>query len=151
MNTQHVNVAMHAAAIAECTVSVEDWMHRRAKNEVAALFAENHDEVKKAARETQILMRSRKGSEMLNVMGKRHLPLRHVKDGINFVTKPESLALQLADACAWTIRKWFSSRQAAEPFYNLLYPAIVCYVLTSADSAARLSKQLVKFLTRSEW
>jgi hypothetical protein len=129
MNTQHVNVAMHAAAIAECTVVAEDWKRTRASSEVAALFAENNNEVKRAARETQILMRSPTKSQNLKI-GKRTqlLPLRHVKDGINFVTKEESLALQLADVCAWTIRKRFYERpqstailQYFRPGYSWVY------------------------------
>lgn len=139
MDTQRVNVAIHAAAIAECTVSAEDLMRARAKNEVAALFAENNNEVRCAARETQILMRSAGGSQRLSLVRMNHLlPLKHVKDGINFVTKKESLALQLADACAWTIRKRFTKDPKARLFFDLLDPAILGYTVTSMDAAARL-------------
>jgi hypothetical protein len=136
--TKHqIKVAMHAAAIAECVMNVEQWM-RGNTDEVAFLFAENNDEVRNAAKETQILMKSKDAAEVLDVLDKKYLPLVRIKDGINFATKEESKALQLADACAWAYRKSLLRDIRALHFYAALQPQIFSVSMTTFDAAARL-------------
>jgi Protein of unknown function (DUF3800) len=132
-------IAMHAAAIVECTVAVEKWMRECTTNEVAILFAENNDEVRKAAKATQILMKSENAKAKLPSMWfSSALPLVRIKEGINFVTKPESLALQLADACAWAFRKHRTKDPKASQFYATLETQVVKFSMTTVDAAALL-------------
>jgi hypothetical protein len=137
---QRLRIAMHAAAIALCTVAAEDWLRYRAKNEVAMLFAENNDEVRVAARKTQILMRSSEACQKLNMAAKRLLPLQRIKDGINFVTKEESLALQLADCCAWSVRKYLTNSKdpTSHKYFDPIKELVRCYGSTAMDAAALL-------------
>lgn len=132
-------VAMHAAAIALCTISCEIWMRAFAKSEVAWLFAEDNNEVKKAAKETQILMRSNRAAQILRLASQTPpLPLAKIKDGINFVGKPESYVLQLADACAWCARQFNSKEDRYRRFTSILKPQLSIFSGSSYDVAARL-------------
>ena len=134
-------MAMHAAAIARCTLSAEIWMRREAPDEVAWIFAEDNDDVKKAAKRTQLLMRQKGGIAKLALTGghERTLPLVKIKDTINFAAKDESPALQLADACAWTFRKWLTKKDDRSlGLYAILEPQIDSYWMTTLDETKRL-------------
>jgi hypothetical protein len=137
---QELRIAMHAAAIALCTVGCEQYLRRRAKDQSAFLFAEDNSEVRKAAKQTQILMKSKNPAKKLDLvtMERELLPLVRIKDGINFVSKQESKALQLADACAWAARKMFNREPEASRFYSALEPKIDSIHGTVVDAAARL-------------
>jgi hypothetical protein len=128
---------MHASAMALCTVSVERFMRDQTRDEVAWLFAENNDHVRRIAEDTQTLMKSSNAAERLDISSKDILPLVKIKDGINFARKEESPSLQLADACAWTIRKWFGSKDEAKRFFVPLEPWIFSYAMTTFDATGR--------------
>jgi hypothetical protein len=135
---QELRIAMHAAAIAECVMAIEQWMRGNTK-EVADIVVENNDEVRKAARKTHVLMKSNRAAETLNIMNKELLPLVRIKDGINFQFKEESKALQLADACSWCYFKQLGRDSRTSHLYARLKPQIYSTSMTSFDAAALLS------------
>lgn len=101
------------------------------------MFAENNEEVRKAAKATQILMRDEKKSRELPFMKPQNLPLVKIKDAINFVTKHESLALQLADACTWACTK-HNGNASERRFAEIIKSQLSMIAATSSDVARRL-------------
>jgi Protein of unknown function (DUF3800) len=139
LRSHKVLVGMHAAAIALCASAAELWMRNNTTNEVAWIFAENNTEVRGAAKETHILMKSHRAAEVLRLVNNNILPLIKIKDGINFANKMESPTLQLADACVWAIRKWLERKDdKSNRFYGPLEPHVVSFSMTTLDAAGRL-------------
>lgn len=132
-------VAQHAAAIAITTCAVERFMRHAAPKEVAWLFMENNNEVREAARQTQVLMKRADVATVLPELNQDYLPLKHIKDAVNFVRKEESFVLQLADACAWTFRRAFAAGTFnSDPYRLALDDPTVWYSMTTWDAARRL-------------
>jgi hypothetical protein len=138
---QKRRIAMHASAIAAATMASDSWIKENT-DEVAFIIAENNDEVREASRETQVMMKRPDAVEIFGTARRNHLPLARIKDGINFTRKEESKALQMADACAWLIRRTgpLGSKDAKVSYlYDLLKPQIRSWHMTTLDEAKRLS------------
>ena len=133
-------VAQHAAAIAITACSVERFMRAKLPNEVAWLFMENNNEVRAAARQTQIVMKRHDAADVLPNLDNEVLPLRHIKDAVNFVYKNESPALQLADACSWAFRRAFANGTFnSDPYRLALDEVTLWHSMTTWDAARQLS------------
>lgn len=52
-------------------------------------------------------------------------PFKRIRDGLQFTTKAESRLLQVADACAWAIRRTANNAPNAFRFYQPVRDQIV--------------------------
>jgi hypothetical protein len=132
---------MHASAIAAATIASDSWVKENT-DEVAFIIAENNDEVREASRETQVMMKRPDAAKIFGASRRNDLPLVRIKDGINFTRKEESKALQMADACAWLIRRTgpLGKKDAkVSHLYDLLKPQIRNWHMTTLDEAKRLT------------
>jgi uncharacterized protein DUF3800 len=102
---QEVEVAIHAMAIIQCEISVELWMRHNTENEITHLIAENNNDVRVAAKEAHILLKSKEAMEAEGFFHHPCFPFVKIRDGLQFATKVDSRILQVADACAWSIRR----------------------------------------------
>jgi Protein of unknown function (DUF3800) len=85
-------------------------------------------------------MKRHDAAQVLTALDEKVLPLTHIKDAINFTRKDESLALQLADACAWAFRHAFDRGTfKTDPYVLALEDATVWHSMTTLDAARRLA------------
>ncbi|HZE52338.1 MAG TPA: DUF3800 domain-containing protein [Bradyrhizobium sp.] len=122
-----IALASHAVALAQCEMAVEFWMRKNAPNEVAVVIAENNNDVRKAAKDTHIYLRSAEDMKKAGMDTTGLFPFTSIRDGIHFATKSESRHLQIADACAWAFHRAAVRGQNAERFYPLIRKQIVSF------------------------
>ena len=122
---QEIAVAAHAMAIIQCEIGVELWLRTNTEREITHIIAENNDEVRLAAREAHMLLRNQKEMEREGFRNHPCFPFKRICDGLQFTTKAESRLLQVADACAWALRRVANKAPNAFRFYGPLRSQIV--------------------------
>lgn len=115
----------HQMAFIGCVVGVEMLMRTRYPNEVAHLVAEDNAQARRFLRTAHAFLKNRQEVEGLPAAVRGVLPLQHIVDTVFFAEKNESSALQLADACAFAIRRHLEGRPDAADYYDPLIPALV--------------------------
>ena len=118
---------MHALANAftACSVAIERWMKERAEpDEVALLVMENNDEVKRYLRAGQHVMRNTKAFGLAPEM-QEALTLKRIVDTVHFAEKNLSGPLQIADTCAFVIRRYLTNGRDNDRFFEPLKNQLV--------------------------
>lgn len=117
-------IAIHASALLICALAVEEWIRLSAPSENAILFAENTDRVKRVIKNVH---RHAKNPAWADNFVAQHssrnaglLPLTHIIDTVHFVEKHDSRLLQVADICAFFIKRQLNGKSDAAPFYERL-------------------------------
>jgi hypothetical protein len=55
----------------------------------------------------------------------RYFPFHHIRDGLHFSKKTESAHLQIADACAFIIKRHIMRDELAFQFYSQIAPMMI--------------------------
>lgn len=119
----------HSLTFCLCAVGVERFMQEDTpKNEVATIVAENNTVTQRDVKRAFNAMKGRNLSaseerriyDFISIQASRHLPIRRITDVPHMVTKHESSLLQIADACAMTIRYCLEGRADASAFIDAL-------------------------------
>jgi hypothetical protein len=115
----------HAAAFMFCMAKADAYLKRRAEqNEVATIIAEDVPRWRRFLRALLPLARDRanfpdafilKKGEKLNAI-EAHWNISRIIDTIHFTEKAHAPLLQLADACAYGFRRYFSKQSHGEDF-----------------------------------
>lgn len=134
-----MEVAIHAMAIIQCEIGVELWMRNNAPDEIVHIIAEDNKDVRQAAREAHVLLKDGPRLAREGVQNPLIFPFVKIWDGLQFASKEESKALQVADVCAWAMRRFFKSLDNGARFYGPLRPMII---RPSASDLASLEQQL---------
>jgi hypothetical protein len=108
----------HAVGFMFCIFEVETWFLENAPYERGLCIA---DETKARAVLKNDLRHFRDGIEFTAEEGERRtLQLDHLIDTIYFGNSHESIMLQLADCCAFFIKRTAMGRPDAEPFFRII-------------------------------
>jgi len=108
----------HSMAFLEAVQRVESWMARRAPKEVAMLVAEDNPEMRVQTK------RFHEGYTRPEEQGGEGFRARHIVDGVMFASKQDSVLLQIADHCAFIVRRKLMRKPHADRLYDALRPAI---------------------------
>jgi hypothetical protein len=135
---QEVDVAAHAMAIIQCEIGVELWLRAKTEREITHIVSENNDEVLLAAKEAHMLLRNKSEMEKEGFLNHPCFPFQRIRDGLQFTSKEESRLLQIADVCAWAIRRAANNAPNASRFYDPLRSQIVIF---DEKDAAELERQ----------
>ena len=120
-----VHVASHAMAFGHCEIGIERWMRSTAGDEVAMLIAEDTDLVKPTLKEAHAFLRNPAKVAASEMADSPDLPLTKIIDTIHFASKQDSAPLQVADACAYIIKRYLMGKPDAMDFYKLLLPQLI--------------------------
>jgi hypothetical protein len=128
----------HVAASVRCAVGVERYMRANAeKNEVAMLIYENTDHARKMIRELHNDL-SINGIQTLpnfaNWELREYLPVTRIIDTAYFADKADTCMLQIADACAFALRRYLAKRSHGEDLVNCFRPKVWKTVLPASSS-----------------
>lgn len=110
---------VHAEAFVNVVGTVDAWIGANAPREVAMLVIEDSGKVK--------------GTLKLIHAGYRRDPIaadvfttKNIVDTVHFAAKEESQLLQIADTCAFIIKRWVATqRQDVQIFFDALRPQLV--------------------------
>lgn len=115
------SVFAHSLAYMTAVVGVNHFMQDHAKSEWTMLIAEERPEAKAALRDAHALMRDPERLKQYAPQQVNHGNLAsHVREGVLFAAKHESIPLQLADAVACVIRREIDGAQRNERFIRAL-------------------------------
>lgn len=126
-------ILYHTMAFIGCVVGIEMLMRSRYPKEVCHLVAENNTETRAAVRKAHNFLKTKESIETLPPNIRGVLPLQHIVDTVFFADKAESSALQLADACAFAIRRHLERRDDAAEYYGILIPALISRPSSPSD------------------
>ena len=128
MTNHAITVMAQGMAAAICAGQVELYMRRTAPDEVAALVYEDNGNARELIKTMHNFCRKRTASEdALKIIGApmtQILPFQHVVDGAYFAAKSDTSLLQIADACAFAIRRHMMKIDR-DSYYPELYSMIV--------------------------
>jgi hypothetical protein len=133
MPQRDFDVSCHAVAFAGCMLKIEEFMRRVWVNEIAQVVAEDNPEARSTIKGVVELFKQ--PTRMLRpLIGHSDvLPLERIRGSVQFASKSESRPLQLADACAFLIRRrLYKHDNNSARFYNKLKPWML--VLPREDS-----------------
>jgi hypothetical protein len=121
-----VTVGAHTAAFSMCAVAANEYMNKRGEaGEVALLIAENNDNARRLIRTHHNFIRDPAKVVLLSEETRKNLPLTRLVDTVHFAEKLDSILLQLADACAYAIKRRLMKASDSDRFYQPLVPFMV--------------------------
>jgi Protein of unknown function (DUF3800) len=123
-------VALNIAAVA-----AEHWMNKVAEeDEVAQMIMENDNQSRTFMRLMQRYLSDPK-YHARSADEYNRLKLSRVIYPMHFEGKTDSSALQVADACAFAIKRWLMGKPEAERFFGPLRPYLVNTLKTEGEKA----------------
>jgi len=130
--------AAHAIAHTVCSVHVDLWMRRNASNEVCMLIVEDNSQMRKFLTELLHSHQNPKMAPQIAGDSTKILPFRKIKASPLFEQKSQSVSLQLADFCAYVMKKSYMADVRYRDLFLELKPRIIHEVNpdTKADALA---------------
>jgi hypothetical protein len=121
MNT----VNAQAIAFMICSYAIELYMRRVASQEVASIIMENNDQARRIIKSIQQFNRDPTNAAVLTSLNFGEFVLSRIVDTVHFAEKSESSPLQVADACAFAIKRHLMKAPEADRFYKPLVRKMV--------------------------
>jgi hypothetical protein len=121
--------ATQLIAFTHCLVGIERWMrYATDPDETVLLIAEDKPEVKPAFREIHRVAQS--GEKIKKYIPPKlaeseELPVTRIIDDLHFTDKQGSAPLQIADVCAFAIKRRLMRKDYAYRFYGHLRPQLI--------------------------
>lgn len=132
-------IAEQTVAYSVCLAVIEDYMRRGAEvNEVATVIVENNHVARKLIRATHNFLRDPTNAQYLPAIhNSRHLfPVTRIVDTAFFAEKIDSSPLQIADACAFAIKRHLMGANDSARFYE---PLVKCMNALPKSGLPKLS------------
>ncbi|KAF0181010.1 MAG: DUF3800 domain-containing protein [Hyphomonadaceae bacterium] len=119
----------HSLSVMACAHEAHGWMEEHAEiDELAQIVAEDTTQRRAAIKKMFNEIRSDQfRNEYVSFFPQdadRGKPLQRIVNSVQFSEKRESAPLQLADACAFAIRRYLSHAQGSAHFFDLLKPQL---------------------------
>lgn len=124
-------IAEQASCYFQCAMQVEKLMRDHAQDDEVALLIAEHGPANKPVKQLHNWMRNRTNvanlvnDPELNDDWTQLLPVERIVETAHFANKEDSLPLQLADICAFIIKRHMCGKEKSEPLYNKLTPAML--------------------------
>ena len=120
------NCVSQAVAATQCAMATERYMRLRTKaDEVAALVYEDAPQSKRLIRNTHNFLRSSDISNVIQEQDSVFVPLTRIVDTTHFAEKLDTSILQVADACAFAIKRKLMGKSDADRFYDAIEGQLV--------------------------
>jgi hypothetical protein len=121
MSAHAFDVSCHAIAFSGCVLRVEEFMRHIWPTEIAQIVAEDNPSARQTIKGVTDLFRNPDRLNRGDLQSVDILPLERIRGSIQFADKNEYRPLQLADACAFLIRRRFVRHDdRSERFYRVL-------------------------------
>ncbi len=105
----------HADAFIKAAMCVEGWMRRVTRNETVIVIAEDTPKIKKLLKSVHAGYSDRVAKVPEN---KKAFQSAHIIETVYFAEKSESMPLQVADACAFIIKRHLMDRFDVDSLYG---------------------------------
>ena len=123
LNANELSIVTHALAFGECISLADGYLREFTPDEVAILIMENRKEAHEAIKKMQHFLRNLEKCD--NKLVKSPFPLQNIVESPFFASKTDSTMLQIADACAFALRRYWNKLPHAERFYGAIRPRVL--------------------------
>jgi hypothetical protein len=106
----------HVLAFSQCVNCADKYLRRSAPDEIACLVAEDVPELKRHLKETLKWASSEDALEQCEAFGS----VTQIVDSIYWQGKDDAVLLQLADACAYMVARYFANKRDVGDFMKAL-------------------------------
>jgi hypothetical protein len=131
--------AAQAVAYTISAVSAEHWMNAVADpDEMAMLVMENDDQSRQLIKRTHRIISDPKLRAFMQEGANADITVTRLIYPVHFEEKTDSSALQIADACAFAIKRFLMGSAEQARFYEPLKPYLVNQLKVSEDGKAQL-------------
>ncbi len=121
-------IAAHTCAFVTCATMVDMWMRQQAPTEVCMLIAEDNSSARSAIRDMQQYHQNKNAFDLIDDPRVRQFyPLRKVKEDPLFQAKRPSSVLQLADFCAYVVKRFLMQDRRYDRFVEPLWERVVTF------------------------
>jgi hypothetical protein len=111
----------HLFAMLRAEAIIEEWMIANADDEVIKLIAEDHPRNKAFMKNLHSICQDKYLLKRFVINEHELLPLRHIIDTVSYEGKGQSPVLQLADSCAFILKRKLNGISDCERFYSHLH------------------------------
>lgn len=118
-------VGAHVTAYMVCALNVDHWLRQHTQDEICMMVVENNEQAKTLIRETQNYNQRPELVGELNEHERKLLPLKRIMEDPLFQPKRRSSVLQLADFCAYVIKRKLMSDSRYDRFFGAFHSQIV--------------------------
>jgi len=114
----------HADAFIKAALGIEAWMMRVAPKETAMIIAEDAPKMKKMIKAMHAGYADR-----FSALGENDKVFHsnHIVETVHFAEKAESMPLQVADACAFVMKRHLMEKNDVDGYFDVLRNEIVWY------------------------
>jgi hypothetical protein len=98
-------ITAHMLVYAGCAIDVETWMRRNTEDEVCLMVVEDNDDARRHIKDAQRYLQQPGLIALLDEDEKKYFPFTKIKEDPLFQRKRSSSPLQLADFCAYVIKR----------------------------------------------
>ena len=125
----------HAAALLRCVLRVQSWMRQNTSAEERAVIVSEANDAGRLIRDTYRFIRNPNNVPAEGLVAKE-LPLDRIVDTPYLAEKADAPALQIADACAFSLKRKLMMKPAADFFFAEMQPVLTVKpleIITPAD------------------
>lgn len=117
-----LRMSAHVEAFVRAAKTIDLWVAKNAPTEQVMLIAENNDSARKSLKLVQAIYRDRDYRANIDFIMTKSFKSRHIIEALHFAEKHESPLMQLADVCAFVIKRHLQRRSDVREFYDAIAP-----------------------------
>lgn len=114
---------MQGLCALDCIVWADRWLERFAPDENATVTAEDKADVREIVRAMHVILKDEQLMQLNGLGEVDGLPLKRIIDGVSFQRKSEAVALQLADVCAFILKRGLGDLHLPDGLYKSIMAA----------------------------
>lgn len=118
MSAAELTIGAHVTAYMVCAIHVDQWLRQQTDDEVCMMIVEDNEQARKLIRETQ--SHNQRHDINLTDDQRKILPLKRIMEDPLFQPKRRSSVLQLADFCAYVIKRRLMKDARYDRFYDVI-------------------------------
>lgn len=116
---EDIRLVTHMDTFIKASMAIEGWMHRTTRDETVMIIAEDTPQIKK---QLKVLHSANTDRFATLGAGVKLFNATRIVETVHFAAKADSMPLQVADVCAFIIKRHLMEKEDAEPFFDLLRP-----------------------------
>lgn len=115
--TENANMLAHVTAFLTCFLKCDEYLAEFCQGEVGSLLAEDVPSMKRTLNTMRKALVKGHFSELEWLQ--KH-PISHIKNAIQWCDKDDAVLLQLADACAFSFKRYITCQKGGDRLYSAM-------------------------------
>ncbi len=140
MPAKERSIGQHVTAFMSCAMQVEMWMRSNTSNEVTMMIVEDNEQARKIIKDTQNQHRQPSVVDSFGPAERKYFPFKKIKSSPLFEQKQDSPALQIADFCAYVMKKRAMGDARYADLVSQLQPFYAVHGLPETEKPRALKK-----------